>query len=54
MDEDRDGRVSEGDYNSSVAKEKLLLEAFGQCLPTPKVFMGDLTIGISKLPHAWE
>jgi hypothetical protein len=38
LDEDRDGRVSENDYVSAVTKERLLLEAFGQCLPTPKVY----------------
>ena len=37
MDEDRDGRVSEIDYATAVAKDALLLEAFGQCLPSPKV-----------------
>jgi hypothetical protein len=37
MDEDRDGRVSEADYATAVAKDSLLLEAFGQCLPSPKV-----------------
>ncbi|KAI9224063.1 hypothetical protein BC828DRAFT_395577 [Blastocladiella britannica] len=38
LDEDRDGRVSETDYLGAVGKEKLLLEAFGQCLPLQKVF----------------
>jgi hypothetical protein len=37
LDEDRDGRVNEQDYASAVAKDSLLLEAFGQCLPNPKV-----------------
>ncbi|RKP19097.1 EF-hand [Rozella allomycis CSF55] len=37
MDEDRDGRISEADYVGTVTKENLLLEAFGQCLPTPKM-----------------
>ncbi|KAJ3282466.1 EF-hand calcium-binding domain-containing protein 1 [Rhizoclosmatium sp. JEL0117] len=37
LDEDRDGRVSESDWNSAIDKESLLMEAFGQCLPTSKV-----------------
>jgi Ca2+-binding EF-hand superfamily protein len=37
LDEDRDGRVSEADWNGAIAKETLLMEAFGQCLPTSKV-----------------
>jgi len=37
LDEDRDGRVNEQDYSSAVNKDTLLLEAFGQCLPNPRV-----------------
>ncbi len=37
LDEDRDGRVSESDWAGAIAKESLLMEAFGQCLPTHKV-----------------
>ncbi|KAJ3049890.1 EF-hand calcium-binding domain-containing protein 1, partial [Rhizophlyctis rosea] len=33
LDEDRDGRVSEADWTGAIAKESLLLTAFGQCLP---------------------
>lgn len=47
LDEDRDGRVSEPDYASAVSKDKLLLEAFGQCLPNPKVPVPNLFICIS-------
>nr|KAJ3414102.1 EF-hand calcium-binding domain-containing protein 1 [Polyrhizophydium stewartii] len=36
LDEDRDGRVSEADWAGAIAKEALLMEAFGQCLPTRK------------------
>ncbi|KAL3894003.1 MAG: hypothetical protein SGCHY_005519, partial [Lobulomycetales sp.] len=36
LDEDRDGRVSEADWKSAISKELLLLEAFGQCLPSTK------------------
>eukprot|EP00842_Homolaphlyctis_polyrhiza_P000781 jgi/Hompol1/1703/HPOL_005692-RA len=36
LDEDRDGRVSEADWSGAIAKETLLMEAFGQCLPTNK------------------
>lgn len=34
LDEDRDGRVNEQDYNSAVQKDSLLLEIFGQSLPS--------------------
>ncbi|KAJ3242103.1 EF-hand calcium-binding domain-containing protein 1 [Chytriomyces hyalinus] len=37
LDEDRDGRVSEADWNGALDKESLLMEAFGQCMPTSKV-----------------
>ncbi|KAJ3276584.1 EF-hand calcium-binding domain-containing protein 1 [Terramyces sp. JEL0728] len=37
LDEDRDGRVSEADWSGAIAKEALLMEAFGQCLPPTKV-----------------
>ncbi|KAI8895337.1 hypothetical protein BC833DRAFT_601574 [Globomyces pollinis-pini] len=37
LDEDRDGRVSEADWAGAIAKEELLMEAFGQCLPPKKV-----------------
>ncbi|KAJ1548255.1 EF-hand calcium-binding domain-containing protein 1 [Cladochytrium tenue] len=36
LDEDRDGRVSEADWAGVIAKEALLMEAFGQCLPSRK------------------
>ncbi|KAJ3330902.1 EF-hand calcium-binding domain-containing protein 1 [Kappamyces sp. JEL0680] len=36
LDEDRDGRVSESDWSGAIAKEALLMEAFGQCLPPRK------------------
>ena len=34
MDIDKDGRVSFQDFEQTVKKEILLLEAFGPCLPT--------------------
>ena len=37
MDEDRDGRVSESDWAGAIAKESLLLETFGQCIPSARV-----------------
>ncbi|OAJ39402.1 hypothetical protein BDEG_23253 [Batrachochytrium dendrobatidis JEL423] len=37
LDEDRDGRVSEADWAGAIAKETLLMEAFGHCLPDAKV-----------------
>ncbi|XP_030760356.1 EF-hand calcium-binding domain-containing protein 1-like [Sitophilus oryzae] len=34
MDIDRDGKISFQDYRQSVTKNPMLLEAFGQCLPS--------------------
>ncbi|XP_050306032.1 calaxin-like [Anthonomus grandis grandis] len=34
MDIDRDGKISYHDYRQSVLRNPMLLEAFGQCLPT--------------------
>ncbi|XP_050669803.1 calaxin isoform X2 [Leptidea sinapis] len=34
LDVDKDGKVSMDDYREAVNQEPLLLEAFGQCLPT--------------------
>ena len=34
MDKDKDGRISFSDYHDTVTKEPLLLEAFGNCLPS--------------------
>lgn len=34
MDLDRDGKISYHDYRTSVLKNPMLLEAFGQCLPS--------------------
>ena len=36
MDLDKDGRVSFSDFHSTVAREPLMMEAFGQCLPHTK------------------
>lgn len=36
LDIDHDGKVSFFDYQSTVQEEPLLLEAFGQVLPTPE------------------
>ncbi|XP_061709323.1 calaxin isoform X2 [Cydia pomonella] len=36
LDVDRDGRVSFEDYKQAVEQEPLLLEAFGQCLPSKR------------------
>ncbi|KAF6099159.1 EF-hand calcium binding domain 1 [Phyllostomus discolor] len=37
MDHDHDGKLSFSDYEQAVREETLLLEAFGPCLPDPKV-----------------
>eukprot|EP00053_Salpingoeca_punica_P003838 m.45479 g.45479 ORF g.45479 m.45479 type:complete len:203 (-) comp12448_c0_seq1:197-805(-) len=36
VDQDHDGRVSKSDYETSVKADPLLLEAFGNCLPSKK------------------
>ncbi|KAG7310365.1 hypothetical protein JYU34_003139 [Plutella xylostella] len=36
LDADKDGRVSLDDYREAVEQEPLLLEAFGQCLPSKR------------------
>lgn len=45
LDEDRDGRVNEQDWNTAVAKDSLLLEAFGQCLPEQRDIEEFLELG---------
>ena len=34
QDQDHDSKVSLEDFNASIVKETLLIEAFGPCLPT--------------------
>ena len=34
MDRDKDGRISFSDFKQTVTDEPLLLEAFGNCLPS--------------------
>ena len=36
MDQDKDGMIGFDDFEGTVLKEPLLLEAFGKCLPTAK------------------
>ena len=36
MDLDKDGIIGFDDFEGTVLKEPLLLEAFGKCLPTEK------------------
>ena len=36
MDLDRDGRISFSDFELTVTKEPLMMEAFGPCLPNNK------------------
>jgi hypothetical protein len=45
LDTDRDGKISFQDFQTAVRKEELLLEAFGQCLPSEgacQTFMATL------------
>lgn len=34
IDFDRDGKISFNDYKQAVTKQPMLLEMFGQCLPS--------------------
>lgn len=46
MDHDHDSRLSMSDFKQAVEAEILLLEAFGPCLPSPKLrdaFLQELT-----------
>lgn len=36
LDKDKDGKLSLLDYQKSITEEPLLLEAFGNCLPTDR------------------
>ncbi|XP_074025780.1 calaxin [Leptinotarsa decemlineata] len=52
MDLDRDGKISFNDYRQSVLKQPMLLEAFGQCLPSRNAihaFMISFTTNPGKL-----
>lgn len=52
MDIDRDGRISFNDYRQSVLKDPVLLEVFGQCLPTRRdvhTFLTTFTHNLSKM-----
>jgi hypothetical protein len=47
LDTDRDGKISFQDFQTAVRGESLLMEAFGQCLPTDRAcrsFMATLCI----------
>lgn len=43
LDVDHDGKVSFQDYEAAIKQEPLLLEAFGQCLPTEESCQAFLT-----------
>ncbi|XP_077272672.1 calaxin-like [Temnothorax americanus] len=42
LDVDHDGKISFRDYETAIKEEPLLLEAFGQCLPTEETCAGFL------------
>ena len=48
MDKDKDGKVSFHDFVATVKKEHLLLEAFGQCLPTEITTKGFIEQLVTK------
>lgn len=43
LDVDHDGKISFRDYETAIKEEPLLLEAFGQCLPTEESCAAFLT-----------
>ncbi|XP_049549111.1 calaxin [Anopheles darlingi] len=43
LDMDKDGKISFQDYQDAIAEEPLLLEAFGQCLPSDRATMSFLS-----------
>lgn len=47
LDVNHDGKISFEDYEKAIIKEPLLLEAFGQCLPTEE----NCTAFIKSLQH---
>ncbi|KAL6085181.1 hypothetical protein STEG23_032196 [Scotinomys teguina] len=49
MDHDNDGKISFADFEKSVRKDRLLLEAFGPCLPDAK-FLSRLP---SVIAYKW-
>lgn len=49
MDLDRDGKISYDDYKQSVENEPMLLEVFGQCLPTRNSIHAFLSTYVKKL-----
>ncbi|XP_075985074.1 calaxin [Anticarsia gemmatalis] len=48
LDVDKDGRVSIDDYRQAVDQEPLLLEAFGQCLPSKRHAIAFLKTLVNK------
>ena len=43
LDYDKDGKLSFNDFQSAVTDEPLLLEAFGQCLPSESTTVSFLS-----------
>lgn len=52
MDVDRDGKISYNDYKTTVLKQPMMLEVFGQCLPSREAvytFITTFTHRIGKM-----
>lgn len=43
LDKDRDGKISFLDFQTALMEESLLMEAFGQCLPTDRACRSFMT-----------
>ena len=54
MDKDRDGRISLSDFQASVSEEPLLLEAFGNCLPSNQLGAEFIKKILDKTPRTGE
>ena len=54
MDKDRDGRISLSDFQAAVSEEPLLLEAFGNCLPSNQLGAEFIKKVLDKTPGTGE
>ena len=50
QDHDRDAKLSLEDYRAAVQKERLLIEAFGPCLP-PRQCMEEFSASLFDTAH---
>ena len=51
MDHDHDGKVSFSDFSITVAEEPLLMEAFGNCLPSNRAGVEFISRVLDSRPN---